>query len=143
GDRTARIALDLASDPNRFLPTVQVGITLVGTFAAAFGGARLVQGLSALLADVPLVGRYAQAISLTLVAVAIAFVSLVLGELVPKRLALRNAEGLATLVAWPMAVLGKIARPAVWVLGLCTNAVLSLLRSRDTPEKSISLDDIQ
>ena len=145
GSRNAVLALNLSGDANRFLATVQVGITMVGTFAAAFGGARVVDTLSRELVTAPaaLIAENARGISLVLVSIGIAFVSLVLGELVPKRIALRNAEGLALVVARPMSLLATIARPFVWVLGICTNAVLFLLRSQHAPEKSVSVDDIQ
>lgn len=145
GERSARLALGLIQDPNQFLATVQVGITFVATFAAAFGGASLVEPLVQWLSQVPpaAVAEHANAIALTIVTLGIAFVSLIVGELVPKRIALRNAEGLALIVAPPMAALRWIARPIVWFLGVCTNAVLFLLRSQDVPERSVSLEDIQ
>ncbi len=146
GDRAARAALDLARDPNRFLPTVQVGITLVGTFAAAFGGARLADFLAERLARAPLawVVNYNEELALGLVVVGIAFTSLVLGELVPKRLALRSAERLALIVALPMTALARLARPAVWVMSSVTNGVLWLLGgSRQAEETSVSVEDVQ
>src|SRR5690606_33165266 len=124
------IALELASDPNRFLPTVQVGITLIGTFAAAFGGARLGAILGDLLKHAPIsfIAQRSQEIALTLVVLMITYLSVVLGELVPKRLALHNANQLAGFVSRPMHWLAIIARPAVWFMGKSTQAVLWLLR---------------
>lgn len=146
GDRAARAALDLAQDPHRFLPTVQVGITLVGTFAAAFGGARLADYLALQLARSrwPWVVEYRENLALGVVVVGITFFSLVLGELVPKRLALRSAERLARVVALPLRALLRVARPAVWVMGLATNAVLWCFGgSGASEESSVSLEDIQ
>jgi putative hemolysin len=145
GDKGSRIALELAADPNRFLPTVQVGITLVSTFAAVFGGGRLAGKLEESLAQVPIriVTNNAEGIALTLVALAITFASLLLGELVPKRLALRYAEGLARFVAPFMHMLARIARPFIWLMGVATNAVLMMLRIRADLEPSVSVDDIE
>jgi len=145
GDRGAKFALELASDPNRFLPTVQVGITLVSTFAAAFGGAHLAGKLAEYLSTlpIPIVADNAGGIALFLVVVAITFMSLILGELVPKRLALRNAERLARVVAPFMHFLAKAAKPMIWFMSSATNGVLLLLRAGESTEPSVSVDDIE
>jgi magnesium and cobalt exporter, CNNM family len=115
GDRGAAVALELAEDPNRFLSTVQIGITLVGTLAAAFGGATLGENLATWLRRFPSLEPYAEALGLGAVVLGIAFFSLVLGELVPKRLALGHPERLATLAAVPLRLLSWAAVPAVRV----------------------------
>lgn len=146
GHRGALIALELAANPNRFLPTVQVGITLVSTLAAAFGGAHLSQILAERLqqAPWPWVVQHRHALALGGVVLAITFFSLVLGELVPKRLALRNAERLACFVSRPMRALETLATPAVRVMGWATSAVLLPLGSNEpSAEQSVSLEDIQ
>ncbi len=146
GDRAARTALELAADPNRFLPTVQVGITLVSTFAAAFGGAHLSEILATRLErwPWPWVTRHAHSLALTVVVLGIAFCSLVIGELVPKRLALGRAERLARLVALPMHWLSLVARPAVWCMGLVTDGVLFFLGGTGAhADSKVSLEDIQ
>lgn len=143
GNRAARLALALADDPNRFLPTVQVGITLVGTLASTLSGASLVGYLTEQFQTLPLLARHAEAAAFAVVVAAITYVSLLLGELVPKRIALSGAERLATLVAWPMHALATIARPLVWVMGISTQSVLLLLRSRETPETTVSVEDIE
>ena len=145
GDRAAQLALDLAENPNRFLPTVQVGITLLGTLAAAFGGARLVDVLSEQIArsSILLLVRHQEALALGIVALTITFFSVVLGELVPKRLALRRAAEVARFVARPMALLGRIGRPFVWLLGVATDFVLRLLGIREiADEPEVSVEDI-
>ena len=96
GVRGARSALDLAESPSRFLAAVQVGITLVGTLASAFGGARLADGLSSVIATVPWLEPYAEPLALALVVLLISYFTLVLGELVPKQLALQRAEAIAS-----------------------------------------------
>ena len=145
GDRRARVALDLASNPNRFLSTVQVGITVVGTFAAAFGGARLAPHIADELArfKVGFLAEHWDDLALVLVGVAIAYFELVLGELVPKRLALRYAEALSRFVALPMQLLSQIARPIVWFIGLSTDLVLAVFGIRPTGEPSVQMEDIQ
>lgn len=145
GNRAARTALELAQDADRFLPTVQVGITLVGTLAAAFGGAQLADRVSAWLKTIPIsiVQRQAEGIALFVVVLGIAYASLILGELVPKRVALHNAELLARVVAYPMWLLQKVARPAIWVLQTSTRFVLVILRQNKVHDAAISVEDIQ
>ncbi len=145
GDRRARIAAELARDPNRFLSTVQVGITLVGTLAAAFGGARLVDYLAAMMerSNVPLLVRHQEGIALSLVVLVITFLSLVLGELVPKRVAMFNAERLARWMAPSMQLLSQVGRPVVWLLATTTEAILRLLGQRRTPGPTVSVEDIE
>src|SRR6266508_6406533 len=112
--RGATTALELAKNPNRFLSTVQVGITLIGTFAAAFGGDRLAEPLAASLsAAAPALGEYANGIALGIVVIAITYLSLIIGELVPKRIALQNAEGMASFVAPVMRMLARLGAPVV------------------------------
>jgi putative hemolysin len=145
GDRAAQAALDLAQDADRFLPTVQVGITLVGTFAAVFGGARLEEELVAVIEYIPLsfVVANSHTIALGMVVLGIAFTSLILGELVPKRVALQNAEPLARFVALPMRLLQRVTRPAIAVLQFTTKLVLRLLGQKLERQSSVSVEDIQ
>ncbi len=145
GDRKAQRALELARDPDRFLPTVQVGITLVSTLAAAFGGARLVSYLAIWLAASPwgFIRAHQQGIAFTIVVVAITYFSLILGELVPKQIALRNAETLARFVAPVMHWLAKVGRPAVWGMEKSTSFVLALFRVRRSTTSTVSMDDIE
>ena len=142
GNRGAAVALDLAENPNRFLSTVQVGITLIGTFAAAFGGASLAEELEAALSTVPALAPYAGTISLTAVVVLISYLSLILGELVPKRLALQNAEGIASALAPVMRFVARIAGPVVGFLTFSTEVVLRLLRRHNVEETAVSEEDV-
>jgi len=145
GSRGAQLALDLAADPNRFLPTVQVGITLIGTFTAAFSGANMGEKLAYWLRMVPIgwVQIHSENIALGIVVVLLSYLSVVLGELVPKRLALKNANLLAAVVSRPMYWLAVIARPAVWLMAASTDVVLKLLGSHGSDHPEVSLDDIQ
>ena len=145
GDEAARKALELASSPDKFLPTVQVGITLVGTLAAAYGGDRLVSDIAAWIAAnaPPAIAGAAQPIALTVFVAVLSFLTLLLGELVPKRLALRRAESFARLVAPAMQVFARIAKPLVWGMSTATSAVPFLLGAHKTDEPSVSVDDIE
>ncbi|MEX2306174.1 MAG: hemolysin family protein [Pirellulales bacterium] len=145
GSRNAQRALELARDPNRFLPTVQIGITLVGAFAAAYGGQQIVAELSDWIAQLPwpFVKRHADGIALGLFVACFTYVSLVLGELVPKRMALHRAEGLAIFLAPLLQFIATVARPLVWFMGASTNAVLWVLGLGRGAEPSVSLDDIE
>lgn len=127
GSRGAETALRLASDPGRFLSTVQIGITLVGVLSGAFSGATLGARLSFWLQAQGFSVGVADALGVGTVVVLITYLSLIVGELVPKQVALRNAEGVAARVAIPMSVLSRIAAPLVWLLDGSGKLVLSLL----------------
>lgn len=143
GDARAAKALALAREPNRFLATVQVGISLVGVFAGAYGGATLSRPLAEALAGVPVIGTWSDGIALAVVVVGITYLSLVVGELVPKRIALTAPERVARLVASPMTTLAYLARPLVALLGASTNALLALLRVRRVSEPPTSDEEVQ
>ena len=143
GNSGAEVALGLVETPNRFLSTVQIGITLVGIFAGAIGGATIAQALADLLAQLPLLAPYASAISLVLVVGTITFLNVVLGELVPKRIALQNTEGIAARIARPMRTLSVITWPIVRLLGFATDGVLALLRIRAQPKTSLTEEEIR
>ncbi len=117
----------LAENPNRFLSAVQVGVTLFGFLSAAFGGATLADDLSPLLQRTGLSEPVADTIALVLITVVIAYASIVLGELVAKRLALQRAEGVALALAPMIDFVARIAKPVIWLLGVSTNAVVRVL----------------
>lgn len=142
GSTAAQTALALQDDPSRFLSTVQVGITLVSTFAAAFGGARIADKLAPVLLRVPQLAPYAESLALLLVVVALTYLSLILGELAPKRLALQNAEAVAVAVAPIMKAIARFGAPVVSFLSFSASLVLRLL-GRGTPDEStITEEDI-
>ena len=128
----ARAALQLADSPNRFLSTVQIGISLVGVLAGAFGGATLAGPLADALRAIPALEPYAGAVAFGTVMVAITYLTLIIGELVPKRLAPNGAEAVASRVAGPMRLISAITAPAVWFLSVSTEGVLRLLGVRRT-----------
>ena len=143
GDAKARAALNLAENPNRFLPTVQVGITLVGVLAGAVGGATIGEALAVELAKVPAFAPYAHSIGLAIVVILITYFSMLLGELVPKRLALQNAEKIASGVAGLMIFIAALFKPIVWLLGKSTELVLRLLGVKPTKELPVTEEELQ
>ncbi|MGH2355838.1 MAG: hemolysin family protein [Chloroflexota bacterium] len=143
GNAGARVALELADHPSRFLSTIQIGITLVGILTGAFGGATVAAQIDARLEEVPALAPYSEAIGLVVVVIAITYVSLIMGELVPKRLALHNPEGIAVLIARPMARLSKVAGPVVSLLTISTEAVLRVLGVRASQEAPVSEEEIK
>lgn len=143
GDTRASVALKLANEPTSFLSTIQIGITLVGIFAGAFGGATIADGLTIYFNEFPLLAPYSHAISITLVVLVITYLTLIFGELVPKRLALNNAEPIASYVAKPMFFLSVIAKPLVIVLSYSTEGVLRLLRVRKITGPPVTEEEIK
>ena len=142
GSRGARAALQLADHPSRFLSTVQVGITLIGIFNGAFGEASLVARLTPQLASIPMLAEYAREISLGIVVMGITFASIVLGELVPKRIAMQYPETVATMIAAPMQGLSKIVSPFVKVLSVATDAIIRLLGLPKAKDNSVTQEEI-
>lgn len=143
GSRRARIALEMANDPNRALSTVQVGITMVGTLAGAFGGATIANKIAVELQEVPSLAPYGETIGLAIVVAIIAFFSLVLGELVPKRLALSHPERIATFVAAPLRMLSMIGVPLIKLLSGSTELILRLFGIRPSTEPTVTEEEIR
>jgi len=133
GVRSAIAVARLKEDPDRFLATVQIGVTLVGTLASAIGGAAAIEFLKPMVESlpVPLVGRWGESVAILLVVLPIAYLSLVLGELVPKSLALRFSERIAVLVAHPIDLLSRLTSFPVRILTASSNAVLWLFGGKD------------
>ncbi|MCC7271848.1 MAG: HlyC/CorC family transporter [Alphaproteobacteria bacterium] len=143
GSRGARAALRLLDDQGSFLSTVQIGITLIGIFAGAFGGATLAGRLGGLLDTIPLVAPRGQTIAFPLVVVLITYLSLVVGELVPKRIALADPERTAAVMAPPMLFLAHFTAPAVWLLKGSTEALLTLLRMNRERASTITEEEVK
>lgn len=143
GSRGAEAALALAENPSRFLSGVQVGITLIGILSGAFGGATLGARLGEVLNQYPVFGAYAHEIAFGAVVVAITYVSLIIGELVPKRIALTTPEPIAALVARPLQIVVLVARPMVWLLERTTAAVLTLLRVRQDRPGGVTEEEVK
>jgi putative hemolysin len=143
GNKGAQVALDLAAKPGQFLSAVQVGITLVGILAGAYGGATLSERLVPVLAGVPLVAPIAESLSVAIVVASITALSVIVGELVPKRMALAGPERIAIAVARPMRFVAKAAYPVVWVLDNASRLLLRLLGVRTSGERAVTDDEIR
>jgi putative hemolysin len=140
----ARAALALAADPGRFLSTVQIGITLVGVLAGAFSGAALGARLAGWLAGLGVPTAVAEPVGFGAVIALVTYLSIVVGELVPKRLALRDAEGLACRMAPLMTAISRGAAPLAWLLDASTDVIFRLLgRGGDRPEERVTEDDVR
>jgi putative hemolysin len=143
GDSGAKAALGLAAAPTRFLSTIQIGITFVGILSGAFGGATVAEYLTTQFQEVPALAPYGKSLAMVLVVVAITYLSLVVGELVPKRLALNNPEKIATKAAPLINLFARMAYPLVLFLGGSTNFLLRLLRFQPTSEPSVTEEEIK
>jgi putative hemolysin len=142
GSRGAQAALDLSDSPSRFLSTIQVGITLIGIFNGAFGEASLVERLTPEVALIPFVSAYAREIALAIVVVGITFASLILGELVPKRIAMQYPEVVASLVAAPMLWLSRLMGPFVKILTGTTEFILRILGMHHKKDDVVTEEEI-
>ncbi len=143
GDERASVALALAQNPDDFLSTVQVGITLIGILAGAFGGATLSGYLAAPIARVSTLAPYAEEIAFAVVVISITYLSLVIGELAPKRLALNNPERIAMAVAGPMRILARIVAPVVRLLTASTDLLLRVFGVRPSNEPPVTEEEIR
>jgi putative hemolysin len=144
GRKSARAVLVLKDNPERFLATVQIGITLVSATAAAFGGASIAREIAPVLGEVSWLAPHADDLALAVVIVFVSYLSIVIGELVPKSLALRNAEFYALLVGRPLVALSWLARPLVWAFTKSSNAVLKPFRDQTTfTEAKYSVEELQ
>lgn len=143
GSRGASTALSLLQNPGRFLSTVQIGITLVGVLAGAFSGATIAEQLADRLRARGISAATADTIALVAVVATITYLTVIIGELVPKHLALRNAESVAASVARPMTLLARCAAPMVWLLDVSSRVVLKLLGSKSDAEPTVTQEEIK
>jgi putative hemolysin len=142
GDMRAQRALELSGKPNRFLPTVTIGITLVGILSGAIGGAPVADTLAAQLEKIPALIPYSHSIALFIVVSLLTFVTMLLGELVPKRIALYNAEKIAGGIAGFMTFVAAVLSPVVWLLAKSTDVMLHLLRVKHTDEPPVTEEEL-
>lgn len=144
GNRSAQAVSQLRDSPEQFLATVQIGITVVGSTAGAFGGMTFARDLMPLIETVNVLRPHAEEIALVLVILLVSYLSLVLGELVPKSLALRAAERYALIIGRPLLLLSRVARPLVWLLTVSSNAVLKVFGDSTTfTETRVSREELQ
>jgi Hemolysins and related proteins containing CBS domains len=138
----AKRALRLKESPNQFLSTVQIGITLIGILTGIFGGATIAQRLDVYLSEVQWLDGYSNQVSVLIVVIIVTFLTLVLGELVPKRIGLALPERFATAVAFPMDVLSKVVAPFVWLLSVTTDAIVRLFNIK-TSHNAVTEEEIK
>jgi putative hemolysin len=145
GDARARLALDLAQNPSRFLPAVQVAVSLSASVAAVLAGAGIVGEVDVWLAGqpIPVIARLSSGIALLVVSVGLSVLSMILGELLPKRLAVNQPAAVALAAARPLDILARIARPAVWLLAAATDGLAHLFGVRQAPVQGTSLQEIR
>ncbi|MDU4960602.1 MAG: hemolysin family protein [Sporomusaceae bacterium] len=143
GVNGARRALQLANEPNHMLSTVQVGITLIGILTGAFGSGAIARELSQLLKTIPLLAKYSDFLGLGIVVAAITYLSLIIGELVPKRLALAFPEKIAVVIAGPMSLFAVITKPVVQLLSISTQAILRLFAIKPSTDPPVTEDEIR
>ena len=143
GNKSSALALKLIEDPNIFLSTVQIGITLIGVLAGAVGGATIAESLGKALQNVPYIGVYSTSIALGIVVISITTLTIWLGELVPKRLGLNSPEKIAQVVAGPMLFLSRIFSPFIKLMSLATNFVLRLFGVNASSEPPITEEELQ
>src|SRR6186713_3096400 len=139
GQRGAAVALQLLDDPTRLLSSVQVGITTVGILTGVYSGAAYSEGLAAWVTGVyPPIEKYAGAVATSTIVVVMTYISLVVGELVPKRLAMAHADRWATLVAIPMQIVARLGTPLVWLLQRSTEAILKIIPLSRSSQSSVT-----
>lgn len=143
GDRKARTALELANAPNMFLPTVQIGITLLAILSGAFGESTFSKRVLPVLKGIPALEKYSETIATIIAVLLITYLTLIVGELVPKRLALNNPEPIASVVAFPMRMLARITSPVVNFLGYSTDLVVKLMGIKPSSEPQVTEEEIK
>lgn len=142
GDRQAAAALELANSPNRFLSTVQIGITLISILTGIFSGDAITTDIQNFLSNLGLDAKYASKIAVGLVVLIIGFVQLVLGELVPKRIGMSNPEAIAKFMVAPMNLLSKITSPFIWLLTKCSDILIKIL-GIEISDSSVTEEEIK
>jgi putative hemolysin len=142
GDAKARQALNLAENPNRFLPTVQIGITLISVLLGAVSGAVFADPLAAEMGRIPPLLPYAHSVSLAIVVILITFFSMLIGELVPKRLALHDTERVASRIAGLMSFVSTLFSPVVWLLEKSSDLVLRMLGVKPSQEPPVTEEEL-
>ncbi len=143
GNRGAQLALRLIGDPGRFLSTIQIGITSVGILLGVVGGATVAGRLGIWLDRFPIIAPNGDTIAIVLVVISITYLSLIVGELVPKRIAMNGPERVASAVALPMHLLSRVAAPAVWLLKTSTEAVLRVLSLHESRVSTITQEEVK
>ncbi|MFC4739444.1 hemolysin family protein [Flavobacterium ponti] len=143
GNRKAKAALELANSPNKFLSTVQIGITLIGILTGIFSGDKITTDVENFVSSFEILKPYADSIAVGLVVITLTFFSLILGELVPKRIGLNHPEGIAKTLAIPMKYMSKITRPFIWLLTVSTEFLLKVLQIKPSADGKVTEEEIK
>lgn len=143
GNKNAKAALELANSPNEFLSTVQIGITLIGILTGIYSGDKITTDVQNFIAGFDVLKPYANPIGVGIVVVILTFFSLVLGELLPKRIGLNHPEGIAKAVALPMKVVSKVTMPFIWLLTVSTEFLLKILQIKPTADGKVTEEEIK
>jgi len=143
GNKNAQIALDLANTPNKFLSTVQIGITLIGILTGIYSGDKITHDVQEFIAGFEILKPFAPSIAVGIVVVILTFFSLVLGELLPKRIGLNHPESIAKAVAWPMKIVSIITAPFIWLLTHSTEFLLKVLQIKPTADGKVTEEEIK
>ncbi len=143
GNKNAQIALDLANSPNKFLSTVQIGITLIGILTGIYSGDKITFDVETFVSNFEIVRPYAHSLSVGIVVVILTFFSMVLGELLPKRIGLNHPEAIAKTVAIPMKIISIIMAPFIWMLTHSTEFLLSILQIKPNGDGRVTEEEIK
>ena len=143
GNQSAQAALDLANSPNKFLSTVQIGITLIGILTGIFSGAKITDDVQLFITGFDLLKPYANSIAVGIVVVVLTFFSLVLGELLPKRIGLNHPEAIAKAVAIPMKMISIVTAPFIWLLTISTEFLLKILMIKPSADGKVTEEEIK
>ncbi len=143
GNKNAKAALDLANSPNTFLSTVQIGITLIGILTGIYSGDKITHDVQKFVGSFEIFKMHSQSISVGIVVVVLTFFSLVLGELLPKRIGLNHPEAIAKAVAIPMKVVSLVTMPFIWLLTVSTDFLLKLLQIKPTADGKVTEEEIK
>jgi putative hemolysin len=143
GDKSAKAALETIASPNRFLSTVQIGITLIGIMTGIFSGENITNDIQAYFEQFASTKPYAHTLSVTVVVGCLTFFSLVLGELVPKRIGLANPESIAKIMARPMKIISMMTSPFVWLLTVTSDLLIKLFRIKPSSDSKVTEEEIK
>jgi putative hemolysin len=143
GSKSAKTALDLANSPNKFLSTVQIGITLIGILTGIYSGDKITEDVEYFVSGFEAITPYAHSVAVGIVVVVLTFFSLVLGELLPKRIGLNHPESIAKAMAMPMKVISIITAPFIWLLTTSTEFLLKILQIKPTADGKVTEEEIK
>ena len=143
GDEKAKAALDLAENPEKFLSTAQIGITLISILTGVYSGEKFSKNLKPIVEQIEVLKPYAETVSTVIIVVLVTFLSIVFGELIPKRIGMLRAEKIAKAVAFPMNILSKIAYPIVWLLNGITNLIFKLFNIKVSSDSAVTEEEIK